>query len=164
METLAKRAKVVLWSGPSAHISPKTGFASGQVCIANAEKQPEIDMADARPQRKTADAKYIPSVLRRASFALPRLASGSGVGSRFKMAAVERRRCGLAIIMMLEAGYFDLEDDATAPKKKKRSMWVKPFLLRRNDPTCDTMLTIQCEFLEVSTNAKSRLLAFLRRK
>ena len=80
------------------------------------------------------------------------------------MAAVERRRRGLAIILMLEEGYFDLEDDATAPKKKKRSVWVKPFLLRRNDPTCVTMFTIQREFLEVSANAKSRLLAFLRRK
>ena len=80
------------------------------------------------------------------------------------MATVERRRHGLAIIMMLEAGYFDLEEDATSPKKKKRSVWVKPFLLRRLDPTCDTMFTIQCEFLAVSANAKSRLLVFLRRK
>ena len=80
------------------------------------------------------------------------------------MAAVERRRRGLAIVMMLQAGYFDLEEDATVPKKKKRSLWVKPFLLRRNDPTCDTMFTIQREFLAVSTNAKSCLLAFLRRK
>ena len=80
------------------------------------------------------------------------------------MAAVERRRRGLAIIMMLEEGYSDLEDDATVPEKKKRSMWVKPFLLRRNDPMCDTMFTIQRKFLEVSANAKSRLLAFLRRK
>ena len=78
------------------------------------------------------------------------------------MAAVECRRRGLAIVMMLQAGYFDLEDDATVPKKKKRSVWVKPFLLWRNDPTCDDV-TIQREFLAVSTNAKSRLFAFLRR-
>ena len=67
------------------------------------------------------------------------------------MAAVEHRRRGLALIMMVvEADFFDLEEDTSAPKKKKRSMWVKPFLLRRNDPTCDTMFTIsggecQCE-------------------
>ena len=80
------------------------------------------------------------------------------------MAAVERRRRGLVLTMMIEAVFFYLEEDATAPKKKKRSVWVKPFLLRRNDPTCDTMFTIQREFLAVSANAKSRLLAFLRRK
>ena len=73
------------------------------------------------------------------------------------MAAVERRRRGLAIIMMLEAGYFDLEEDATAPKKRKRSVWVKPFLLRWLDPTCDTMFTIQGEFLAVSANASARV-------
>ena len=80
------------------------------------------------------------------------------------MAAVERIRRGLAIVMMLQAGYFDMEEDDTVPKKKRRSVWVKPFLLRRKDPTCDTMFKIQHEFLAVSTKAKSRLLAFLRRK
>ena len=35
-----------------AHIPPKNGLASGRVCVANAEKQPEIDMADARPNAK----------------------------------------------------------------------------------------------------------------
>ena len=94
-------------------------------------------------ERKTADAKYIPLVLSRASFALLRLASRSGVRSKtrqtqFKLAAVERRQRGLVLLMMLEAGFFDLEEETTAPKKKKRSVWVKPFLLRRLDRTCDT--------------------------
>ena len=79
------------------------------------------------------------------------------------MAAVECRRPGLALIIMVEAGFFDLEDTA-APKKKKRSVWVKPFLLRQNDPACDTMFTIQREFLAVSAKAKSCLLTFLRQK
>ena len=68
------------------------------------------------------------------------------------------------LLMMFEASFFDLEEETTAPKKKKRSVWVKPFLLRRLDTTFDTMFTIQHEFLAVSANAKSRLPAFLRRK
>ena len=35
-----------------AHIPLRTGFASGQVCVANAKKQPEIDMPNARPNAK----------------------------------------------------------------------------------------------------------------
>ena len=71
------------------------------------------------------------------------------------MAAVEHRRRGLALIMMVEAGFFDLEEDTTAPKKKKRSMWVKPFLLRRNHPTCDTMFTIfGCECQREKSSAR----------
>ena len=138
----------------------------GQVCVAIAEKQPEIDMADPRLNAKLPSEVYPTG---RASFSLLRLASGSGVGSktrqtRSKMAAVERRQRGLALTVMIEAFFFDLEEVATVPKKKKRSVWVKPFLLRRNDPTCDAMFTIQREFLAVSANVKSRLLAFLRRK
>ena len=114
---------------------------------------------------KSTCPKYIPLVLRHASFALLRLASGSGVPSKtrqtqFKMAAVERRLRGLALLMMFEAGIFDLEEETTAPKKNKRSVGVKPLLLRRLDPTCDTMFTIQREFLAASANTKSRLLAF----
>ena len=35
-----------------ASIPPETGFASGQVCVANAKNQPEIDMLDARLNAK----------------------------------------------------------------------------------------------------------------
>ena len=125
---------------------------SVQVCVANAKKQPEIDMPNARPNAKL------------------RLASGSGIRlktrqTQFKMGAVEHRRRALALLMMFEVGFFDLQEEKTiAKKKKKRSVWAKPFLLRRLDPACDTMFTIQHEFLAVSANAKSSLLAFLRRK
>ena len=65
--------------------------------------------------------------------------------TQFKMAALERRQRALALVMIYEAGFFDLQDETTIPKKKKRSVWVKPFLLRRLDPTCATMFTIQHE-------------------
>ena len=44
--------------------------------------------------------------------------------------------------------FFDLQEEET----------------RRQDQMYDTMFTIQLEFLAVSTNAKSRLLTFVRRK
>ena len=56
--------------------------------------------------------------------------------------------------MMYEADFLDLEEEESMPKKKKRSVWVKPFLVRRQDPTCDTMFMIQREFLAVSAIAQ----------
>ena len=105
----------------------------------------------------------------RAGFALLGLASGAGVGSKTrqtlsKMAAHKRRQHTLAFLMMYQVFFFDLEEQERRPKKKKRSVWVKPFLLRRQDLTYDTMFMIQHEFLTVSANAKGSLLTFVRRK
>ena len=76
----------------------------------------------------------------------------------------ECRRRTLAFLMMYEAGFFELEEEESRLRKRKRSVWVKLFLLRRQDTTCDTMFTIQYEFLAVNAIAKSRLPRFIRRK
>ena len=60
--------------------------------------------------------------------------------------------------------YFDMEELERRPKKKKRLVRVKPFLLRGQDPMCDTMFTVQREFSAVSVNVKRCLLTFVRRK
>ena len=91
------------------------------------------------------------------------LALGSGVGS--KMRQTLSKMCGrraLAFLMMYEVVFFYLQEEKSWSKKKKRSVWVNPFLLKHQDPTCDTMFTIQHEFLAVSANAKRRLLTVVR--
>ena len=62
-----------------------------------------------------------------------------------------KRKAAIAVLLVATELFFA----NPPPKKKKRKspkVWVRPFLLRRDDPTCDTLYTLQREFLLVRKN------------
>ena len=66
------------------------------------------------------------------------------------MVDFETQKHIVAFIFLLQEGYFDVEEDDGPPKSKKRKIWVREWLRRRQDADTDTIFTLQRELLVVS--------------